>query len=134
MPRYKLTIEYDGAPFCGWQVQDDRPTVQGELEKAALKFCGAADIVAAGRTDAGVHALAQVVHIDIDREFDPFRVMQGINFYLFNPVGCEAAAQDLIAQDDPALHTAYGRRIDNRIAVVAAAQVSERARKSKIKS
>lgn len=87
MPRYKLTIEYDGTPYAGWQKQDDQPTVQGELQKAALLFCGEnLNIVGAGRTDAGVHATAQVAHIDLPREMDPFRVMQGLNYYLFSSV------------------------------------------------
>lgn len=85
MPRYKLTIEYDGTNYAGWQRQDDQPTVQGELEAAVLKFCGQpAGIVGAGRTDSGVHATAQVAHVDLPRQDDPFRVMQGINFHLFN--------------------------------------------------
>jgi tRNA pseudouridine38-40 synthase len=85
MPRYKLTIEYHGAGYSGWQKQDDRRSIQGELEAATQKFCGVeVKYITAGRTDAGVHALAQVAHVDLPREMDPFRVMQGINYYLFN--------------------------------------------------
>lgn len=92
MPRYKLTIEYDGTPYAGWQRQDDQPTVQGELEASVLKFCGqATGVVGAGRTDSGVHATAQVAHVDLPREEDPFRVMQGINYHLFN--GFDAAGK-----------------------------------------
>ena len=81
MPRYKLTIEYDGTPYAGWQKQDDRMTVQGQINEALRKFCGEeVDVVGAGRTDAGVHATAQIAHIDLSKEHDPFRVMQGINF------------------------------------------------------
>jgi tRNA pseudouridine38-40 synthase len=88
MPRYKLTIEYDGTPYAGWQKQDDRPTVQQNIAEAVEKFCGTpVDVVGAGRTDAGVHATAQVAHIDLPKEYDSFRIMQGINFYLFCPMG-----------------------------------------------
>jgi tRNA pseudouridine38-40 synthase len=92
MPRYKLTIEYDGTPYCGWQKQDDRLSVQTAIENALEKFCGEPiATVAAGRTDAGVHATAQVAHIDLPKSMDEFRIMQGINYYLFNHVdenGC----------------------------------------------
>ena len=86
MPRYKLTIEYDGTNYSGWQKQDDRPTVQESIQSALEKFCGqAVDVVGAGRTDAGVHATAQVAHIDLPTKTDPFKVMQGLNYYLFTP-------------------------------------------------
>lgn len=85
MPRYKLTIEYDGTPYSGWQKQPDRPSVEGALMEAISRFCGRSiEVVGAGRTDSGVHATAQVAHIDLDKEIDPFRVMQGINYYLFD--------------------------------------------------
>lgn len=83
MPRYKLTIEYDGTPFMGWQRQAHGPSVQQALEEAVLGFSG--DEVtsqAAGRTDAGVHARGQVAHIDLTREWDPFRVAEAINHHL----------------------------------------------------
>lgn len=84
MPRYKLIIEYNGAPYAGWQRQSDRPSVQQEIEKAIAKFCGTeTEVIGAGRTDAGVHAKAQVAHVDLPREYDAYKVMQGINFYLF---------------------------------------------------
>ena len=87
MPRYKLLIEYDGTPYAGWQKQDDQTTVQGCIESALEKFCGQnVTVVGAGRTDAGVHATGQVAHIDLPKEFEPFKVMQGLNYYLFNTI------------------------------------------------
>lgn len=85
MPRYKLTIEYNGAPFSGWQRVADRPSVQAALEEAALRFSGErVEVVGAGRTDAGVHAVAQVAHVDFTKAHEPFTVMQAMNFHLFN--------------------------------------------------
>jgi tRNA pseudouridine38-40 synthase len=83
MPRYKLVIEYDGAPFVGWQVQENGPSVQGALEAAVAAFCGeAASVRGAGRTDAGVHALGQVAHLDLAREWDADAVRDAINAHL----------------------------------------------------
>ena len=83
MPRYKLIVEYDGRPFCGWQRQADRLSVQQALEEAIARFSGETPVTqAAGRTDAGVHALGQVVHFDLEREWDAFRIREALNYHL----------------------------------------------------
>ncbi len=83
MPRYKLTIEYDGTPYVGWQVQDNGPSVQGVLTDAIAAFAGERSAVqGAGRTDAGVHALGQVAHVDLAKEWDNDTVRDAINFHL----------------------------------------------------
>lgn len=88
MPRYKLIIEYDGNPYIGWQKQQEQKSVQGDLETAFFKFCGAqTEVIGAGRTDTGVHATAQAAHADLPRPYDPFQIMQGINFHLFAESG-----------------------------------------------
>jgi len=83
MPRYKLTIEYDGTSFVGWQVQDNGVSVQGVLTAAIAAFAGEqAAVGAAGRTDAGVHALGQVAHVDLAKDWDTETVRDAINFHL----------------------------------------------------
>ena len=83
MPRYKLTIEYDGRPFVGWQVQDNGPTVQGVLMAAVEAFSGEkVSVQGAGRTDAGVHALGQVGHLDLSKEWDADTVRDALNAHL----------------------------------------------------
>lgn len=83
MPRYKLTIEYDGTGLAGWQKQPDRYSVQQAVESALANFCGAeTPTICAGRTDAGVHAYGQVAHFDLEKDWDMFRVSEGVNFYL----------------------------------------------------
>jgi len=119
MPRYKLTIEYEGSGYCGWQKQDDQPSVQGSIAAAVKQFCGQeTDVVGAGRTDAGVHATAQVAHVDLPQEYDPFRVMQGINFYLFNDAGANRIAilnAERVANDFSARFSAKKRHYLYRI-------------------
>src|SRR3954470_4425725 len=88
MPRYRLTLEYDGAPFVGWQRQDNGTSVQGALEEAIGKLSGErVTVTGAGRTDAGVHALGQVAHFDLVKEFEQGKVRDALNHFLRpNPV------------------------------------------------
>lgn len=83
MPRFALKVEYNGAPFAGWQRQADQPSVQGAIETALAKLePGAHTIAAAGRTDAGVHARGQVCHCDLERDWSPFRLSEALNNHL----------------------------------------------------
>ncbi len=95
MPRYALKVEYQGEPFAGWQRQKDLPSVQGAIEIALSQIQpGDHTIAAAGRTDAGVHALGQVAHCDLHKEWDPFRLSEALNYHLKpQPVAIVAAAQ-----------------------------------------
>ena len=81
--RYRITLEYDGAPFVGWQRQDNQPSVQGALEAAIEKLSGErVTVTGAGRTDAGVHALGQVAHFDLVKEFGPGKVRDALNYHV----------------------------------------------------
>ncbi len=83
MPRFALKIEYHGAGFAGWQRQKEHPSVQGAVEAALTKLePGPHKIAAAGRTDAGVHALAQVAHCDMAKDWDAFRLSEALNYHL----------------------------------------------------
>ena len=124
MPRYKMIIEYDGAPFSGWQVQANATlTVQGALERAAEAICGEPIRVhGAGRTDAGVHALGQVAHCDVPKVLVPGRFRDGMNAHLRpHPVGVLSA--DVVPDDFEARFSAIKRhyvyRITNRRANLA---------------
>ena len=123
MPRYKLTIEYDGSGFVGWQRQDNGLSVQQALEEAVAGFSGQAVTAhAAGRTDSGVHALGQVVHIDLDGDPGPETVRDAINFHLkpapVSVLTAEAADGDFHARIS-ATERAYLYRIANRRAPLA---------------
>ncbi len=92
MPRYRLTLEYHGGPFVGWQRQQNGPSVQGTLEVALARLGEAASVTGAGRTDAGVHATGQVAHADLAREWEPFRLSEALNHHLRpDPVAVLAA-------------------------------------------
>jgi tRNA pseudouridine38-40 synthase len=84
MHKYKLTIEYDGTNYAGWQRQKHSPSIQQAIESAVFAMTGEkAEVIAAGRTDAGVHANGQVAHLQLtNKEFDIFSLQQGLNFYL----------------------------------------------------
>jgi tRNA pseudouridine38-40 synthase len=83
MPRYRITIEYDGTHFVGWQRQAEGVSIQGSLETAIQKFSGeTVGVRGAGRTDAGVHALGQVAHFDLAKAWEPGRVRDAMNFHL----------------------------------------------------
>lgn len=115
MPRYKLTVEYDGRPFCGWQVQENGPSVQGALETAAQALCGeAVKVNGAGRTDAGVHALAQVAHVDLPRPYRADRVRDALNAYL-RPHPVAVLAAELVPHDFDARFSAVKRHYRYRI-------------------
>ena len=88
MTRFRLTLEYDGSPFVGWQRQDNGPSVQGALEDAIEKLSGErVTVTGAGRTDAGVHALGQAAHFDLEKFFEPGKVRDALNHFLRpNPV------------------------------------------------
>lgn len=94
MPRYRITIEYDGTPFVGWQRQAQGLSIQGLLEDAIRKFSqDTVSVRGAGRTDAGVHALGQVAHFDLSREWEPGRVRDAMNFHLRpHPIGVVSCA------------------------------------------
>lgn len=83
MPRYRLTIEYDGTPFVGWQIQPVGNSVQGALESAIAKLTSEqAGIRGAGRTDSGVHARGQVAHFDLEKQWPADKIRDGLNYYL----------------------------------------------------
>ena len=83
MPRYRITIEYDGTPFVGWQFQATGVSIQGELERAIRQFSGEdVGVRGSGRTDSGVHALGQVAHFDLVREWETFKLREALNYHL----------------------------------------------------
>jgi tRNA pseudouridine38-40 synthase len=115
MPRYKLTIEYDGRPFVGWQIQDNGPSVQGALIAAIEGFCGEqVTVQGAGRTDAGVHALGQVAHVDLGRQWDPDTVLDAVNAHL-RPQPVAIVAAERVADDFHARFSATKRHYLYRI-------------------
>jgi tRNA pseudouridine38-40 synthase len=113
--RFRLTVEYDGRPFMGWQRQPHGPSVQGALEAAAAAITGeAVTFHAAGRTDAGVHAEAMTAHCDIAKAIGPFRLMEGMNAKLM-PSPVAIIACEVVADDWHARFSCTGRRYVYRI-------------------
>jgi tRNA pseudouridine38-40 synthase len=116
--RYKLTIEYIGTHISGWQFQTHIISVQGILEEAIYHFCGEKVLLhAAGRTDAGVHAVGQIAHVDLSKYYDPYRLMEAINHFAkqhtVGIIACEIANLDFHARfSAKARHYVY--RIINR--------------------
>ncbi|MEN8840511.1 MAG: tRNA pseudouridine(38-40) synthase TruA [Octadecabacter sp.] len=110
MPRYALKIEYDGQPYCGWQRQPNLPSVQGAIETALAKLEPREHaIIAAGRTDTGVHATGQVAHCDMEKDWAPFRLSEALNYHLKPaPVAISACVQ--VADDWHARFSALERR------------------------
>ena len=116
MTRFKLVVEYDGAPFMGWQRQPHGPSVQGAIEDAALTICGRGVAVhSAGRTDAGVHALGMVAHLDLERKMTSFRLMEGINA-LLRPRPIALLSCEPVAEDFHARFSCVSRHYEYRIA------------------
>lgn len=118
MPRYRITIEYDGTPFVGWQIQASGLSVQGELVRAIGQFSGeTVSVRGAGRTDAGVHGLGQVAHFDLARTWDPLKVREALNYHLkphpISVLDCTPVSDDFDARfSATARHYLY--RILNR--------------------
>ncbi|MEO1167592.1 MAG: tRNA pseudouridine(38-40) synthase TruA [Pseudomonadota bacterium] len=123
MTRFRLAIEYDGAPYMGWQRQPHGPSVQQAIEEACQAITGEDVLVyGAGRTDSGVHALAMAAHVDIEKDIDAFRLGEGINAKLRGePIAildCEEVADDWHARFD-CIGRRYLYRIVNRRAPLA---------------
>ena len=119
MTRYKLTVEYDAAPFVGWHRQDNGASVQQALEDAVTGFCGETVLVeGAGRTDAGVHALGQVAHVDIEKETDAGTVRDALNYHLrgvpVSVLGAEAVDDDFHARFSAKERSYLYRILDRR--------------------
>ena len=115
MPRYRLTIEYDGTPFAGWQRQANGRSVQAAIEDAIAAFSGEqVTIGGAGRTDAGVHALAQVAHADLAKDWPADTVLNALNFHL-QPEPVVVLAAELVADDFDARFSAKARHYRYRI-------------------
>ena len=110
MPRYKLTIEYDGTPFCGWQRQEDQPSVQEVVERACAKLAGLGDtlltVYCSGRTDTGVHAYGQVVHVDFPSPRDPYNIIQGLNVLMLPHPVAVVEAEEV----DEEFHARFGSK------------------------
>lgn len=115
MPRYRLVLEYDGAPFVGWQRQAEGASVQAALEAAVAAFTGeTVSIRGAGRTDAGVHAAGQVAHLDLARAWEPNRVREALNAHL-RPMPIATLEVEEVPPDFDARFSATARHYEFRI-------------------
>jgi tRNA pseudouridine38-40 synthase len=115
MTRWRLTIEYDGGPFMGWQRQENGPSVQGQVESAIFRMTGElASVHGAGRTDSGVHALAMSAHVDIEKTLTAHRLRDGLNA-LVRPDPIAILAAEPVADDWHARFSCIGRRYEYRI-------------------
>lgn len=107
MQRWKITLEYDGAGFCGWQRQDNAPSVQQAVEEAIKGFSGeSVKVTGSGRTDTGVHAQGQVAHFDLEKDTKAETVRDALNFYLKEKAVCVLAAE-AVSED---FHARFGAR------------------------
>jgi len=128
MPRYRLTIEYDGGPFAGWQRQENGPSVQRAIEDAIFKLSGKrVTVTGAGRTDAGVHAFGQVAHFDLQKEFAPDEVRDALNHHL-KPAPIAVLDASVAASDFHARFSATARHYLYRILCRRSPPVLERGR------
>src|SRR5215510_13404103 len=116
MPRFKLTIEYAGTRYSGWQIQKNARTVQGQIDHAARKVTGRKDfeLYGSGRTDAGVHALAQVAHLDVSTNLPPETLRRRLNDELPSDINILTAA--VVPHRFHARHDAVARRYLYQIA------------------
>ena len=115
MPRYKLTLEYDGTPFVGWQMQENGPSVQGRLAEAIKAFSGEDTVPrGAGRTDAGVHACGQVAHFDLAKEWATGKIRDALNAQV-RPDPISVLACELVPDDFDARFSATARHYLYRI-------------------
>jgi tRNA pseudouridine38-40 synthase len=115
MPRYRLLVEYDGRPYRGFQAQERLPSIQGAIEKAILGFSGQKiRLIGAGRTDTGVHATGQVIHMDLEQDWRPAVVRDALNAYLM-PQPISILEAEKVADDFHARFSATGRRYLYRI-------------------
>lgn len=119
MARYKLILEYDGQAYVGWQRQANGPSIQARLEDAVFAFCGtASEVYGAGRTDAGVHALGQVAHVDLPKTYRPDTVRDALNAHMQGAriavLAAEAVADTFHARFDAIERSYLYRMIDRR--------------------
>src|SRR5438105_1597148 len=115
MPRYRVTVEYDGRDYAGWQRQENGPSIQGAIEDAIFRLCAEqVTVTGAGRTDAGVHARGQVAHFDLVREFAPEVVRDALNAHL-RPAPIAVLDAEVAAVDFHARFSAIGRTYEYRL-------------------